>query len=91
MKRYYSLPEVAEGTRLDHHMKNAERWLADQIRANRIRATKLGRSWFMSDEQIEAMLDSLENRQPVEEKPVQQVVEITRRGPSAASLRRRAS
>ncbi|ADU15926.1 excisionase [Mycobacterium phage Taj] len=71
----------------DEERRRRVRWLADLIRAGKVPAHKFGRSWYMDDTDIAAALGVLENgfQKPVVERPVEPV----RRGPSAASMRRR--
>lgn len=67
-------------------------WLADQINAGRIVATKLGRHWWMNQAQIDAALDAFSNKG--KRKPVKAIAvepEPPRRGLSAASARRRSA
>lgn len=82
MSAMHPLSEVAEQWQLDH--KDPERWIATQIKRGRFRGRKFGRQWRMSDDDI------AHAEEVVATMPAAVSLE-SRRGPSAASLRRRAS
>lgn len=83
MSAMHPLSEVAEQWQLEH--KDPERWIATQIKRGVFRGRKFGRSWRMSDDDI------AHAEQVVATGPSAPVSLESRRGPSAASLRRRAS
>lgn len=82
---FYSLPEVATEHRLNELMKDPVRWLTKEIKAGRIKGRRIGRSLAMSDADIRDFLEGFQVETNVTP------IETVRRGPSAASLRRRAS
>ncbi|OCB09281.1 hypothetical protein A5717_26270 [Mycolicibacterium porcinum] len=59
MARTQSLEEVAA----EIGAPSAE-WLAKMIRANRVPARKIGRSWRMTPDDIDAALENLRNKAP---------------------------
>jgi excisionase family DNA binding protein len=63
------------------------RWLANQIRAKRIPARKIGGHWRMTEGDVEAALEAFSNS-PVE--PADEI-ETPRLGLTVAAARRRAS
>ena len=83
-----TLGQVAELMELGRIFKDPERFLAKQARAGRIRARKVGRSWLMTDADIEAAIEAFANTTP-EPEPVVEPVVSTIGMPSSASLRRR--
>jgi hypothetical protein len=83
-----TLGEVSELMQLGQTFKDPERFLARQARAGRIRARKVGRSWLMTEGDIEAAIESFANTTPAPE-PVVEPVVSTIGMPSSASLRRR--
>lgn len=81
----YSLAEVAPELCGDE-MKEPERWLRRQIKAGRIPARKIGRSYRMTAADITAALEVFRTRPaPVEDATVHPI------GLTAASLRRRSA
>ena len=83
-----TLGEVAERMELGRILKDPERFLARQARAGLIRARKVGRSWLMTDADIEAAIEAFANTTP-EPEPVVEPVVAAIGMPSSASLRRR--
>lgn len=83
MTVYHSLAEIAEERDLYRQMKDPVRWLTKQITTGRVKARKIGRSWCMTDAEIEAAFQAVANTEPVRHE------EPTRIGLSAASMRRR--
>lgn len=82
-----TIAEVAADWELHKDMQNPERWLKEQIRAGRIRARKIGRTWRMTDADIAHALDVFANTTPATPEPA---VELPRIGqPTRASMRRR--
>lgn len=61
MTTLHPLREVAEQWRLHEQMKNPTRLLIREIKAGRIRARKIGRSWLMTDEDIAHALEVFAN------------------------------
>jgi len=84
-----TLGEVAERMDLGRVMKDPERFLARQARAGRIRARKIGRSWLMTDADIDAAIEAFANTTPSAETAVVEPVVTAIGMPSSASLRRR--
>lgn len=84
MTTYYSLAEVAQQLRLDEHMKNPQRWLAEQIGKGRIPGRKVGRNVLMSAEDIAAADESFRIGRKVDP-----VAKAPSDGVSSASRRRR--
>jgi len=87
----HPLGEVAQRMELHRIFKDPERFLAKKARAGLIRARKVGRSWLMTDADIDAAIESFANTTaPVPAQPVVDVEPTATIGlPSAASLRRR--
>lgn len=86
MSAMFPLSEVAAEWRLSEQMKEPERWIATQLKKRRFRGRKFGRVWMMST------ADIAHAEQVVASSPTEVPVSLeSRRGPSAASLRRRAS
>lgn len=52
--KWYTMPEVAEHFRLGDGMREPERYLRRMIKKGKIPGSKVGRSWFMSEADIEA-------------------------------------
>ncbi|PJK19733.1 hypothetical protein CSX11_24185 [Mycobacterium goodii] len=87
IERTYSLQEVVTAWGLGGESNDRTiRWLADLIRAGRIPARKIGRSWRMTESDVVVALDAVKNKLKPAEAPPEAPV---RRGPSARSLRRR--
>ncbi len=84
MSATYSLQEVAAEMRLDD-MSDPVRWLTKQIKLGRITARRVGRSWRMTRDDIEAALDVFASNQ----RPAPISVDRPRGTLSAASARRR--
>ena len=59
----YSLPDVAAFLCGDS-MKNPQRWVTDQILAGRFEAMKVGRTWRMTQDQLDAAVASLSAPKP---------------------------
>lgn len=87
--RLHTLGEASEAIDLLRQLKDPERFLARQIRAGRIRARKVGRSWLMTDADIEAAIEAFANTTPTPEPVVAEPVAAPIGMPSSASLRRR--
>lgn len=64
----HTLDEVA-AVNLPADLKDGRRWLATKVRAGDIAATKIGRTWYMTDGQIAAMFEGLANRRGVHTPP----------------------
>lgn len=77
-----TLTEVAEAMHLAKVMRDPERYLVRQIKAGRIRGRKVGRTWMMTDADIDDALEAFANPAPAP-RPIQTGM------PSAGSLRRR--
>ena len=85
-----TLHPIADVARHIPGMANPERWLSEQIRSRRIRARKIGRRWFMTDDDITAALEVFANitdPAPTVETPAPTPTVQ----PSAASMRLRMS
>lgn len=80
-----TLSESAAKMRIDQTMKDPERFLARQIKSGRIRGRKIGRSWMMTDADIEFAIEAFANNLSA---PVV-AEEIPAGRPSTASMRRR--
>jgi len=78
MKLTYSLQQV-----VDAGNAPSVRWLQTQIRAGNVGASKIGRSWRMTDDDIDDMLATFRNTSNVRE--------IAPGALSAVSARRRAA
>lgn len=88
--RLRTLGEVSERMELDRHLKDPERYLRGRIRAGQFRARKVGRSWLMTEADIEAAIESLANTEPIADTPAPPPPPPSPVGqPSSASLRRR--
>lgn len=87
--RLRTLGEVSERMELDRHLKDPERYLRGRIRAGQFRARKVGRSWLMTEADIEAAIDSLANTEPIADTPAPAPAPSPVGQPSPASLRRR--
>lgn len=74
---------------LGRFLKDPERFLARQVRAGRIRARKVGRSWLMTEADIEAAIEAFANTAPAPQLVVAETVLAPIGMPSTASLRRR--
>lgn len=83
----YSLDEVVAEWGLTEDMSDPVRWLANQIRAGRVRARKIGRSWRMTQADVDAALEVFASKPPPT--AVAGQPDELRRGLSAASLNRR--
>ncbi len=57
--KWHTLTEVAP--QLPPDLSAPERWLTKQILAGRIRARKIGRRWYMTDDDIALMLEVFAN------------------------------
>ena len=68
-------------------MVSPVKWLERQIRGGKVRARKIGRHWYMTDDDIRDALDVFASG--AVEKPAPVVEERPRGGLSAASMRRR--
>lgn len=67
-------------------MVSPVKWLERQIRGGKVRARKIGRHWYMTDDDVRAALDVFASA------PADKPVEVPvgpRGGLSAASMRRR--
>lgn len=73
--------EVIAAFLVGDSMKNPERWVAEQIRAGRFQAMKVGRTWRMTQQQLDEAVASLSTPKPRRESAPT--------GLSAASARRR--
>lgn len=82
MSRTYSLEEV--GAEIAPHIKDPKQFLRRKIKAGQIRARKVGRTWVMTEADIEAALEVFANT--TTESEVAPAISLT-----AASLRRRRS
>ncbi|WP_195167620.1 hypothetical protein [Mycobacteroides abscessus] len=82
----FSLEQVVADWDLTDEMSDPVGWLARQIRSGRVTARKMGRSWRMTQADIDAAMDVFAS-QPRKSKPVEK--EQPRGGLSAASMRRR--
>jgi hypothetical protein len=94
--KLHALADVAP--QLPDDLAAPERWLTKQILSGRIRARKIGRRWYMTDDDIALMLEVFANvpataiRSDVptaDRAPIDAVVTPTTAGISKASLRRR--
>jgi hypothetical protein len=85
MTALYSLDEVATAMRLREQMKDPVRWLTKQIKTGRITARRVGRSWCMTQADVDAAVERWASA------PKPRVVEPVRIGLSAASQRRRSA
>jgi hypothetical protein len=80
-----TLAEVAQLMGLAKVMKEPERYLTRQIKSGRIRARKIGRTWMMTQADVDYALEQFANPLTEATQP-----EPTPPGmPSAASMRRR--
>lgn len=80
-----TLTEVAEVMGLSKVMKDGERYLARQIKSGKIRGRKIGRTWMMTQADVDYAIERFAN--PLTETPTP---EPTPPGmPSAGSMRRR--
>lgn len=86
MTRLYTLDEVVAGWDLGADMADPVRWLMRQIRAGRVRARKIGRSWRMTQADVDAALEAFGSTAPAA--PAVEDVQ-PRGGLSAGSARRR--
>lgn len=77
-----TLSEVADTMHLAKVMRDPERYLVRQIKSGKIRARKVGRTWMMTDADIEFALEQFANPAPAP-RPIKPGM------PSAGSLRRR--
>ena len=84
-----TLGEVAERMDLGKILKDPERFLARQARTGRIRARKIGRSWLMTDADIELAIESFSNNFEAPEPQPAMAEPMVVGMPSSASLRRR--
>ena len=84
----YSLTEVAEALCGDS-MKLPELWLKRQIVAGRFSARRVGRTWRMTQADIDHALDVMGNAAPADTAPTAQPTDVTVFQPSSASRRRR--
>lgn len=79
MKRGHQLDEIVAAG-----LAPSVLWLQKKIRAGHVTAHKLGRHWVMTDDDVDAMLDTFSNRSNVRDiRPTA--------GLSAASQRRRSA
>lgn len=85
MRRLYTLDEVVAGWGLGADMADPVRWLMRQIRAGRVKARKIGRSWRMTQADVDAALEAFGSQ--VRVTPAEHVQ--PRGGLSAGSVRRR--
>lgn len=86
--RLRTLGEASERLALADHLADPERFLARQLKAGKIRGRKIGRSWLMTDADIEAAIDAFANHTntaPAPAEPTPATVGM----PSKGSLRRR--
>lgn len=77
----YSLPEVASLI-CGNDLKDPERWVLRRIYSGQFRALKVGRTYRMTQEQLDEAISSLEPQRPA-------FPDADVSGPTAASLRRR--
>ena len=85
-----TLGEVSERMDLGRILKDPERFLARQARTGKIRARKVGRSWLMTDADVELAIESFANNFEAPEPAPAPVVEpMPVAMPSKASQRRR--
>lgn len=84
-RRLFTLAEVVAEWDLGADMADPVRWLMRQIRAGRVRARKIGRSWRMTQADIDAALEAFGSPAPAQ--PAEDVQ--PRWGLSAGSMRRR--
>ncbi|ANW63978.1 hypothetical protein BCA37_10560 [Mycobacterium sp. djl-10] len=100
MTATFSLDEVAEDLRLGDQMRDPVRFLTAQIMSGRITGRKIGRSWRMTRADVDAALETWAARRKTAHLVEQRDEETAaagdtatppapRRGPSAASQRRR--
>lgn len=87
MTATFSLEQVVADWDLTDEMSDPVGWLARQIRSGRVTARKMGRSWRMTQADIDAAMDVFAS-QPRKSNPVEKEQQ-PRGGLSAASLRRR--
>ena len=87
--RLRTLSEVTERMELDRHLKDPERYLRERIRAGQFRARKVGRSWLMTEADIEAAIESLANTETPRPEPTPTLTPMSHGMASAASMRRR--
>lgn len=83
MRRTYSLPEAATVICGDD-MKHPQRWLMRRLRSGEISGYKVGHTWRMREEDVEAALAKYSNTTPI-------VVDHPRLGLTEASMRRRSA
>ena len=87
--RLRTLGEVSERMELDRHLKDPERYLRGRIRAGQFRARKVGRSWLMTDADIDAAIESFANTEPIADTPPPPPAPSPVGQLTAGSLRRR--
>lgn len=61
----YSLDEVVTEWGLAGEMADPVRWLTEQIRSGRVTARKMGRSWRMTQADMDSALDVFASKRPV--------------------------
>ena len=84
-----TLGEVAELLDLPKVMSDPERYLARQIKAGKIRGRKVGRSWLMTDADIEFAIEAFANTVTLAPEPAAEPEPVVVGMLSAASMRRR--
>ncbi|WP_406816617.1 helix-turn-helix domain-containing protein [Mycobacterium sp. M23085] len=80
-----TLDEVAS-KHLPAGLKDATRWLANKVRSREIPAVKVGRTWYMADDHVEAMFDRLSNQHGAEAELAQPVPQPEPQTTPAASI-----
>lgn len=84
--KLHRLEQVVSDWDIAADMVDPVGWLTRQIRAGKVRARKIGRHWYMTDDDVRAALDVFASA------PADKPVEVPvgpRGGLSAASMRRR--